>query len=201
MVIIAIEWIWNCWKSTIINWSKDWSVKPIQERFPGMKFKFYGETARDVMNDFDNIQNRDMQSFQDIIYHLEVVRIHQLREDIRQQLYDVIFVDRTTLWNQIFAIENQRLGKLKNLNPLVCDPTIYDHIIYMNQPIWSYSEKHAAFNHYETEQFINTFTKYIEFCFDKDVVHTFKNYLDDQSEVDILIEKIMNEQNLLKCEK
>ena len=139
-----------------------------------------------------------MQSFQDIIYHLELIRIFQIKEDIRNQMYDVIFVDRTTLWNQIFAMENIELGKTWKQNPRICNTEIYDHVIYLNEPIWWYSDKNKAFVHYESEEFIEKFNHYMNIFFKEPKLKTFKNYLIDQISIDNHIKYIIEDKNLLK---
>lgn len=174
--VIAIEWLPNTWKSTLIERIK-WKYT---------NTKFYNETAREVMEEFDSIQNRDMQSFQDIIYHKEAQRVFQIKEDIRKWIYDFIVIDRTSLWNWIFAMYNKELNIIDRIHDPIYDPKLYDLVLYMNEPIGKYSEKNKAFKQYETDEFIIMFDAYIWDCFPN--VQTYSNYLEKEKEIDLALQ-------------
>lgn len=173
--VIAVDWIPNAWKSTLIKNQYDF-YKSLD-----VKVKVYPEVARWVMADFPGSEN-DQNIFQDIIYHRESERLHHLRKDIKENIYDLILVDRTSLSGWIFWMFNQDQWRASKLNPSVFDPSLYSSVILFTDPIWSYKWDVDAFQWYNDDRLNNLFKQYIPHCFSQ--TKEFSNYLDQEKEVD-----------------
>lgn len=178
--VIAIDWTINTWKSTLI--------KNQQLLYDNKKTLVFPETARWVMDDFPWSEN-DQDIFQEIIYHRESERLHQIKREVNKWIYDLILVDRTSLSWWIFWMFNQDNWKSTKLNPSVFDPSIYDKVILFNKPIWEYKWSVDAFKWYNDSSLNSLFKKYIPHCFPQTV--EFDNYFINQYEVDSEIAKTL----------
>lgn len=168
MKVVAISWVQNTGKSTLIK-------NHINQ--DGVQYLW--ETARDIMSDYPWIS---MQDFQDLIYHREserVVKIQQLkiRQDIR-----LLLVDRTSLDGHVYSMRSQDVGVIQNIKPAIYNPKLYDSVIYLKKSIWPY--KSDKFKHYEGQEFADMLEKYITRSYTTTV---FNNYLENQKEIDEFI--------------
>lgn len=125
-----------------------------------------------------------MQDFQDIIHWRESERKVEI-EWLKANSKDIhtLFVDRTSIDNWIYAMHNQDLWIIDNINPPIYDPKLYDEVIYMNKPIGDY--KTDQFVQYNDPSLKEKFDKYILQCYHK--AHVFDNYLVNSKQINDLI--------------
>ena len=173
MKTIAISWLQNTGKSTLIRSQNEKWVKIL------------GETARDVLAKYPWLS---MQDFQDIIHRRESERKIEI-EWIKANSKDIhtLFVDRTSIDNWIYAMRNQDLWIIENINPPIYDPKLYDEVIYMNKSIWPSNK----YEQYESEQFKAMFDKYMLHCYPN--AHVFDNYLVNSKQINDLISNLADD--------
>lgn len=171
MKTIAISWLQNTGKSTLIRSQNEKWVKILWE------------TARDVLAKYPWIS---MQDFQDIIHRRESERKIEI-EYLKANSRDIhtLFVDRTSIDNWIYAMRNQDLWIIESINPAIYDPKLYDEVIYMNKSIWPSKGKYEQ---YEWEEFKAMFDKYMLHCYPN--AHVFDNYLVNSQQINDLISNL-----------
>lgn len=178
--VIAIDWVQNSWKTKLTN--------NIKELYSDLNIKFFPEIAREVMRDFPWSEN-DQDLFQEIIYHRESERVHQIRRDVALSIYDLIVVDRTSLSSWVFAMFNEDNWNATKTYPAILHRKIYDKVILFTKSIWDYKWDVKAFSDYDKWNLPELFERYIPHWFPQTV--KFDNYLVNQEEVDQNIAEII----------
>ena len=161
MTIIAISWVGNTGKSSIINWVDGiwWVIQDLKDEW--RQIKSYWETARDLfylLPDEDN-DIEDLTLFQKVIQQKEARRLHKLQEDKNANLN--VIVDRTYTDNEIYAQYNHELWQCDKINASYMNrfrsKQVYDLVILLTEPI-----KTTKFDpKYNDEKFVANFNKTI----------------------------------------
>lgn len=160
MTIIALSWVGNTWKSSIINSHKDpykeWIIERLQWEWK--QIKHYWETARELFYLLPSEENNitDLTLFQRAINAKEANRVHEVVKDKKKWLN--VILDRTRVDNLIYAmynIDNWKCERFDYMQPIPNSYELYDAIILFTKPIKS--TKNDEFNLYNDPKFVEYF--------------------------------------------
>lgn len=191
---IAISWLWNTQKSSLIYGSDlgwEWIRWILEAQW--LNVKVYDETARQCYHLLNGKPN-SVYNFQKAIHELEHKRIVEALEDKRSGLYDVLLFDRTWYDNILYVFQNKihwKIGQLDFLEYTNSSRELYDSVILLTEPT-----KHSSkeeFDIYAEDDFRNRFeeqlTKYYP-----EIIKKFRNGKEDWNAIiSFVLEKV--EQN------
>lgn len=132
--VIAFSGIWNTWKTTIIwKLSEDFSLM-------WFKVKVFDEIARSL---YHILESEWLYKFQIAINDWEINRLEEIKKTIKEWIYDIVLIDRTTIDNRAFYEINKMTYWRNNWDSFSrYHENIYDLVIFFNSQIKSTENQH-----------------------------------------------------------
>ncbi len=136
--IIAFSGNSNTWKTSAIHYLKD----HYGAKHPDLKIHLLHETAREFINENGGWIVEDVHAFEKYIIDQEIKRMETLEKIKKDQLYDLVFIDRTAMDPIIYSYWNMVNGSLDRIDfvdnfqdILQRSKIVYDHVVFFTTPI------------------------------------------------------------------
>lgn len=136
--VIAFSGNSNTGKTSAIHFLHDSFIK----KDPSKKIKIFHETAREYIDTHGGGEIKDVHAFECFIIEQEIHRLREIQQIKKNNTYDLVFIDRTSLDPIIYSYRNLINGNINRIDyvdnyqeVLTLSQSIYDHVVFFTTPI------------------------------------------------------------------